>query len=287
MFAASDGNFVYVGGGFNNDGSRDDLVRYDPLSDSWIAMTPSPDQHALSQAVYFNGKLYNMGGYSDGLSQPSDTTRIYDIATHTWSARAPMPQALAAMATVLWNGKIYVAGGETGSGETDTLYAYDIASDTWDTTLARMPQQLYVPGFGAINGKLYVAGGYAFGVVFNTLQIYDIDTNTWTYGPNLPQGVGICGSTVFNGLLYLYGGILPDHTITNVTQIYDPRSNTWSNGPDMNVQHWFLYGTAVGNGSIVAPGGVNVGGTPLNDNEQLITRTTPRSRPTPHPRPTP
>ena len=70
-----------------------------------------------------------------------------------------MPAALEAMATALWNGVIYVAGGyEAVLGEVDTLYAYDIASDTW-TTLARMPQALSYPGFGVIDGKLYIADG--------------------------------------------------------------------------------------------------------------------------------
>src|SRR5262249_4337992 len=155
-----------------------------------------------------------------------------------------------------------------GGGEVDTLYAYNIASDTW-STLARMPQALDAPGFGAINGKLYIAGGYAFGAVFNTLQIYDIATNTWTSGPNLPQGVGYCGSTVFNGLVYLYGGIVQENPriLTNITQIYDPVTDTWSSGPNMNLTRWWVYGTAMGNDSIVAPGGVNPSVIGLNDNE--------------------
>ena len=94
------------------------------------------------------------------------------------------------MATVLWNGVIYVAGGYDGGGETNTLYAYDIASDTW-RTLAPMPQQLYSPGFGAINGKLYIAGGYAFGAVSTRCRF---TTSTQTRGlseRNVPQGVGV------------------------------------------------------------------------------------------------
>ena len=43
----------------------------------------------------------------------------------------------------------------------DTLYAYDIASNTWSDRLAPMPQALNFPGFGVIDGKLYIAGGYA------------------------------------------------------------------------------------------------------------------------------
>ena len=290
MFAASDGAFVYVGGGVNFNATRNDLLCYDPGNDSWTTLEHSPDGHALSQAVYFKGKLYNIGGFVGDLSHVSDTTRIYNIATHTWSTGAPMPAALAAQATMLWNGVIYVAGGLFEGGEVNTLYAYDIASNTWTTTLAPMLQQLYSPGFGAINGKLYIAGGYALGAVFNTLQIYDIATNTWTYGPNVPQAVGHPGSTVFdNGTgpkLYLFGGIAQSNptVLVNITQIYDPVSNTWSNGPDMNVQRWLLYGTAVSNQSIVAPGGVIGNNIGLNDNEQLIN--TPCGSPTPTPTPT-
>ena len=95
----------------------------------------------------------------------------------------------------------------------------------------------------------------------------------------MPQGVGCCGSAVFDDgtgpKLYLYGGIVQSNPsmLTNITQIYDPVSNTWSYGPNMNVQRWFVYGTAVGNDSIVAPGGVNANIIGLNDNERLITRT--------------
>ena len=42
--------------------------RYDPVNDFWTPLRPSPDQHALSQAVYFKRKLYNMGGYHSDLS---------------------------------------------------------------------------------------------------------------------------------------------------------------------------------------------------------------------------
>ena len=89
-------------------------------------------------------------------------TRIYDIDTKTWSTGAADARARwVGMATVLWNGVIYVAGGyEWSDGRLDTLYAYDIASDTW-STLAPMPQALSYPGFGVINGKLYIAGGYS------------------------------------------------------------------------------------------------------------------------------
>jgi N-acetylneuraminic acid mutarotase len=282
MFAASDGTYVYAGGGGDINTGHNDLLRYDPVNNSWMSLAPSPDEHALSQAVYFKGKLYNMGGFLGELSQVSNTTRIYNIATNTWTTGAPMPAPLGAPATMLWNGVIYVAGGFDGGQATTTLYAYDIASDTW-TTLAPMPQFLYAPAFGAIDGKLYVAGGYAFGAVFNALYIYDIAADTWTPGAKLLQGVGYCGSAVLNGELYVYGGVVQENPriLTNSTQIYNPGSDTWRVGPNMNVTRWWVYGTAVGNQTIVLPGGVNANIIGFNDNEQLIN--TPCSTPTPTP----
>jgi len=298
IFAASDGAFVYAGGGADlaKNIFHKDLLKYDPVNDSWAPLAPSPDYHYHSQAVYFDGKIYNIGGYNENLPEVTDTTRIYDIDTNTWTTGAPMPQALAQMATVLWNGVIYIAGGNNSTSRVSTLYAYDIASDSW-TTLEQMPEALTFPGFGAINGKLYIAGGSADAGYLDTLYIYDIATHSWSSGANLPQPIARPGCTVLNGWLYLYGGRLPDLTPTNITQIYDPGSNTWSYGPNMNVPLFSSYGTAVGNNSIVALGGLDVNFVGLIDNQQLIsvpcptptpTQTaTPTATATPSPTPTP
>ena len=75
-FVASDGTFVYSGGGAG-DGFvvHNDLVRYDPASDSWTTLLPSPDYYFAAPAVYFNRKIYICGGY-DQTVQPTNTVRI-------------------------------------------------------------------------------------------------------------------------------------------------------------------------------------------------------------------
>ncbi len=90
IFSASDGTYIYAGGGFDNTGGRNDLVRYNPAANSWTSLVSSPDQHGLSQAVCFNGKIYNMGG-RDASGNPINTTRIYNIATNNWATGAPSP----------------------------------------------------------------------------------------------------------------------------------------------------------------------------------------------------
>jgi serine protease AprX len=286
-FATSDGTYVYAGGGLDEIFAvRNDLVRYEPTTDSWTALPPSPDYYFAAPGVYFNGKIYIMGGF-DETFQPRDTTRIYDIATNTWEPPgAPMPAALGCIAA-LWNGIIYVAGGspDVGASVVNTLYAYNIAANSW-TTLAPMPQALWLHGFGAIHGKLYVAGGSDGHTQLNTLYIYDIASNTWTTGANVPMAEEAAGSAVLHNQLYLFGGLPP----FIMTQIYDPVSNTWDDppGPNLNIDRWRFYATAVGNHSIVAIGGQNAVGTALDNNDQLVTLPCgPRPTPTPRPHPTP
>src|SRR5262249_16933721 len=150
------------------------------------------------------------GGY-DETFQATNTTRIYDIPTNTWMPPgAPMPAALGGMAAALWNGIVYIAGGspDFGASVVNTLYAYNIAANSW-TTLAPMPQALWASGFGAINGKVYVAGGSDGFTQLNTLYIYDIGSNTWSLGANMLAAAEAPGSAVLHNQLYVFGGVSP------------------------------------------------------------------------------
>jgi hypothetical protein len=51
-FVVSDGTYVYIGGGFDGLATvHNDLLRYDPVADSYTSLTPSGEDHELSQAV--------------------------------------------------------------------------------------------------------------------------------------------------------------------------------------------------------------------------------------------
>ncbi|PYK10775.1 MAG: hypothetical protein DME65_08860 [Verrucomicrobia bacterium] len=279
-FVVSDGTFVYIGGGYDGINVHSDLLRYDPVANTYTPLANSGDEHFLSQAVIFNNKIYNIAGFN--LVGQSTTTRIYDIAANTWSTGAPLPEAtgLNGHAIGLDNGIIYIAGGHNGIGAINTVRAYDIASDTW-SELAPMPIGVVLPGFGLINGKLYIASGNDGFGERSELQIYDIATNTWSTGAPVPTPVTGPASAVLNGKIYLFGGGAPLPSLITTTQIYDPATNTWSTGPDMNVARTWFYGAAVDNSTIVAAGGDNLGPEPLNVNEQLIAG--PCGTPTPTP----
>jgi hypothetical protein len=228
--------------------------------------TPTATPTASPTCTPSGGTIYNIAGFALGIQ--TTTTRIYDIATNTWTTGAPIPEpnGLSDQATGLSNGKIYIAGGFNGSGAISTLHIYDIASDSWSTG-ASMPQALFLPGFGVINGKLYIASGNDGINELTTLYIYDIASDTWSNGAPVPQAVTGPGSAVFQGKLYLFGGGFP--TPLTITQIYDPGTNTWTTGPSLNFARLWFYGGAIDDSSIVAPGGDNPPGIPLNVNEQF------------------
>jgi N-acetylneuraminic acid mutarotase len=284
-FVVSDGISYYVGGGYDGANVHNELFLYDPVANTYTPLASAPDQFFLSQAVIDGGKIYSIAGFN--LGGQSTTTRIYDIAGNSWTTGTaiPEPAGLSDAATGLDSGKIYIAGGFNGSGAINTLRIYDIATDSW-TTGAPMPTALYLPGFGVINGKFYVASGNANGPEVPDLQIYDIATDTWTTGAPIPTPVTGPGSAVFNGKLYVFGGTAPFPVTTTITQIYDPATDTWSAGPSMVMGKLWFYGGALGDSSILAPGGDDSNIFPTND-VQILGGGGPCGSPTATPTPTP
>ena len=120
-----------------------------------------PDVRAFMGSGYFNGKIYLVGGYNTGNVDPSfGQVWVYDPVTNTLNtSRASMPITLGGAGFGIINGHIYVAGGRNiNNTNLNTLYDYDIATDTW-TQRANLPTGINVPGSAVIGGKLWVFGG--------------------------------------------------------------------------------------------------------------------------------
>ena len=202
--------------------------------DAWQPGPPQPPaRYAFQAALGTDNLLYVAGGQSaDATPILYDQVSRYDYTTNTWSNVAPLPVPLGQGTIGAWNGKIYVAGGFIGgSSVTNALRIYDIATNTW-TSGANMPTS---PGVEAaagavVNGKFYVMGGDDFNNGLNSNFIYDIATNTWTTGATLPDFRTNTYGTAYNGLIYVYGGvILPAFTTTDTLLRYDPVANSWTN----------------------------------------------------------
>jgi len=174
--------------------------------------------------VYYDGKLYKIGGYDTAARTYVD---VYDIATNTWTAADSLPAARIYIDCVEIGGKIYCAGGYTTSGQS-TLYIFDPAAPagTQWTTGAALPANRYAYAGVALDGKYYVLGGYTTAIT-PTCLVYDPLLNSWSSIPDMevPRRYPFAG--VIGGQVYVTGG-LAGTASTPSTQAYDPLTNAWS-----------------------------------------------------------
>jgi N-acetylneuraminic acid mutarotase len=271
---------VWVLGGWPPGRLTSNLVQiFDPATSRWSLgpSLPQPLHHTHAAAI--GGKLYVIGGETDGAftgraGKEVANTWVHDPAFGGWVARAPMPTARSSGGEAVLDGKIYVAGGRDAGGS--AFEAYDPSADKWEK-LPDLPSQRNHLAMAAVNGKIIVAGGRT-GPGFNTqrldvVEIYDPKTRRWTKGAPLPAPrAGITGAAA-NGCMFVFGGegerthvlgLTPD------TYGYNPRTDRWTKLPDLPIAIHGLKGSAVVGDRVFLPGGgLTLGGdSPTNVMQQ-------------------
>jgi len=190
-------------------------------------LTPTTHRTREHSVVYYNGKLYRIGGY-DGTSAVAYLT-IYDIATDTWSNGASMPAGRIGIDAVEIGGKIYVAGGGTSTtAATNTLYVYDIAGNSWTSATALPAARMSYAGV-AYNGKYYVIGGYGAATYYSTIYVYDPVANSWSTAlPNMTIPRRYASAGVMGGSIYVAGGTTTGAAFTLTTEVFNIGTGSWS-----------------------------------------------------------
>src|SRR5262249_40154061 len=127
------GGFAADGGGRQSDG-----VRYDPVTDRWEDLPPSPlHGRYLASGVWTQGRLLVWGGESSESSSLLADGALYDAAASTWRMVAASPLSARALPDlVAVGGSVLVWGGYTRLGGSDPQLAadgalYDLAGDRW------------------------------------------------------------------------------------------------------------------------------------------------------------
>ena len=190
------------------------------------------------RGAFVGGKFYAISGFA------TNRVGIYDPANNSWATGAPLPELAPDsgynlrqyFGCAVVGTKIYVIGGDTGgSGSRNTNYAYDTATNTWNTT----PLQVLPGGArwnlaaASLNGKVYVIGGQSDGnppTFFSRVDIYDPSNNTWSTGTALPAArVGMMAQTI-GGKIYVFGGA-DGNGSSNTGVVFNPGTNSWSAVP--------------------------------------------------------
>jgi DNA-binding CsgD family transcriptional regulator/N-acetylneuraminic acid mutarotase len=221
---------VYVIGGVNSGGATGDIDRYDPLTDSWSALSPKPVAVFNVQVAVINGLIYIPGGRTDeSILQPTDILEIYDTNTDKWHTGSALPVPLSAYGLVAYDGDLYVFGGWDGQQYRNSVFSYDPTDDAWQERTP-MPTARGFCGAVEAGGRIYVMGGIDGDQSVDANEIYsparDNNNNKpWASGFPIPESrYGVRAANIAD-TIYVFGG--ETENSNRVGLIYFPQTNIW------------------------------------------------------------
>lgn len=230
---------LYVMGGQRTDSgvvpgpSTNLLEIYDPATDTWTTGNPMPTARMGLVAAVANGKIYAIGGRTDGFSTSAvGTVEQLDPATGLWTSKNPMPIAryFAAGATLPTplGDQIVVAGGASADQLLSTVGLYNPLTNAW-SSLNAMPTARSQLALAESAGRLYAVGGYA-GLAsqwVGTVEEYDPGAGSWTPRAPMPTARAHLALAVLDGKLLAAGGENVDRSL-DVLESYDPATLRWT-----------------------------------------------------------
>lgn len=211
---------------------------------AWVKLKTIPASANTNLTLY-----YGNASAPDSSDGAATFPYLFDtFGGQAWKKMKHMPDHKQQHGSDQLHGKIYVlAGGGQTIGYTNSMYAYDVATDTW-TECADLPwssQSLY---FRALGGYLYAWCGLAgAGVTTNALARYNPTNDSWTLltsaGPRLEDGAS---AVISNTFLAYIGGLVDGAAVTNSQlMLYNPATDAWTTNTAMPFPHLLGDGGAV------------------------------------------
>ncbi|WP_444886705.1 Kelch repeat-containing protein [Microbulbifer sp. JMSA008] len=252
--AVSVGNNFFLFGGRNNNGTYNDIWKFDPSDDSWTQlMSGATNRRSFSMTVDPNSsKIYIYGGI-DGWGMRLGDFWVYDIDGDSWvSLTAPGVNPRHSSCLECVNSKIYLFGGWDGATENNDVWEYDITAGSWTQKSSGGPS-VGIRSSTVVGTDIYLHGGYSSGYI-STLWRYDVVADSWLQMSDSPIGVYSHALNTYNGKIYSIGGSSEDVTINSVFE-FDPVENNWTQLGDMPLVRRVHQSAEVG-GKIFIYGGI-------------------------------
>ena len=212
--------YLYIAGGDDSDGSGGDEVNdvyyvdVDSSGELGPSWTPAgdtlPSARSRLTAAALDDKLYVFGG-NDGLG-PASTVNWANINSDGTidDFNADLAKNLSTEtqghATVVYNGYIYVIGGESDSGN-ESRIEYASKSLDWAGTTGLAGKDGQGMAAVAHDGYLYVFGGGNRKTKYIGINGDGTLEPTWHLGPDLLFDRTFAAAVVYNGYVYLVGGL--------------------------------------------------------------------------------
>ena len=213
---------------------------YDPRTDAWKQVSSMATKRRQHRGVALDGKIYVMGGCTDGGSDALNTVDMYDPQSDQWQPLANMATGRRCFVVATVGSKIYAIGGQLNGGEedsdgaynvmlTETVEAFDLQLRAW-AEVATMSVGRCCHAAAVVDGKIYVIGGYDSDLQdVDSVEAYDPQADSWQQVASMPQPRRLHKAVAMGGKIYVSGGNLDDDDyFTRTVVVFDPQANTWT-----------------------------------------------------------
>ena len=209
----------------------------------WTEGADAPLARFEGQSAVVGGKLYIVGGYTDGSVVPKTfEADVYDPATDTWEQLPDMPRPITHAGTVADDTNIYFAGGVVGSDDpkgesqkipaTTEVWRFDAESEVW-SVMPPLPEPRGAGALALLDDTLHFFGGTGedrFQEVGDHWALALEGDEGWYELAPLPFPANHLAGVTIDGFIYAVGG-QTGHNETlqtqNRVQVYDPEFDGW------------------------------------------------------------
>lgn len=256
---------IYLAGGFTTGlVTTNQVERYDPRRDRWRFVSPMPITLNHPAAVGHRGKLYVLGGYRQGVSNPGLSTRAldasraflrYDPETDRWSRLPAMPVPRAAAAAAVVGHRLFVAGGRTNlptlltsQGLLKRLDIYNFKTGRWKRGPDMRFAREHVAG-AAAGGNFYVLAGRRSPEATTAVEKYVPRDHRWRRLPGMRVAHAGFPAVSVDGRVIAFGSEEPStrelRTAAPETEILFPKQRRWFLLPNMRTPRGAVAGAAI------------------------------------------
>jgi len=188
----------------------------------------------------------------------------YRPSTDEWRELAPLTAPRAGLGAAKAQGRLYAVGGSvpanpdtfpTPGDVTDRVERYDPDEDAW-VDGPPLPEPRMSPTVESVGSRVYVLGGSVNGRPRSEIFALDPEEGTWSTAGSLEVPRRDAASAVYDGAIYLFGGLSSDETYLSSAVRYDPATGAVESLPDLPTGKAWA-GAAVDGGRAYVVGGAH------------------------------